>query len=182
MPSTSTDTSRSGQELVGNGSAPATETARSDKAGNDADVAAASSDPSRSDIEVTGPSSNTAWEAGATTEDAGAPVSAPTGAAEPDTADAASDDVLLRGVLKRATEQADREPGKVASVNASLAMVLYDRGNREAAKELLCDDHRYYNVFRTSAAPCRVRTQWSAEEEAEVPMSPAAAIDKAPVP
>jgi hypothetical protein len=78
---------------------------------------------------------------------------------------------------------AEAEPGTVAAVSASLAAVLYDRGNREAAKELLCDQRRYYDVFQTRATPCRVRTQWS-DEKVEVPASPnkPAPVDKAPIP
>ena len=83
---------------------------------------------------------------------------------------AASGDALLRDVLKQAIEHAEAEPGQVTAVNESMANVLYDRGNHQAAKELLCDERRYYEIFRTSAAPCTVRTQWSGD----VALSPTA--------
>ncbi len=66
-------------------------------------------------------------------------------------------------MLKQAIEHAEAEPGQVTAVNGSMANVLYDRGNHQAAKELLCDERRYYEIFRTSAAPCAVRTQWSVD-------------------
>jgi hypothetical protein len=71
-------------------------------------------------------------------------------------------------VLKQALGHAEAEQGQETAVNASMANVLYDRGNHQAAKELLCDERRYYEIFRTSAAPCVVRTQWSVD----VPSSP----------
>jgi len=80
------------------------------------------------------------------------------------------DKPLLRDVLKQAIEHAEAEPGQVTAVNESMANVLYDRGNHQAAKELLCDERRYYEIFRTSAAPCTVRTQWSGD----VALSPTA--------
>jgi hypothetical protein len=66
--------------------------------------------------------------------------------------------------------------------------VLFDRGNRKAAKELLCDQRRYYDVLQTSAMPCRVRMQWS-DDKVEAPVSSAkpgpaapAPADRAPIP
>ncbi len=76
---------------------------------------------------------------------------------------------------------AEAEPGSEAAVSESLAMVLFDRGNREAAKELLCDQRRYYDVFQASATPCRVRTQWSADK-VEAPVSPTRPAPAAPAP
>jgi len=98
-------------------------------------------------------------------------------------AEPSSDDALLREVLAQAAVHAEAEPGSEAAVSESLAMVLFDRGNREAAKELLCDQRRYYDVFQASATPCRVRTQWSADK-VETPVSPIkpAPADPAPIP
>ena len=76
---------------------------------------------------------------------------------------------------------AEAEPGSEAAVSESLAMVLFDRGNREAAKELLCDQRRYYDVFQASATPCRVRTQWSADK-VEAPVSPTRPAPAVPLP
>jgi hypothetical protein len=108
------------------------------------------------------------------------------GTGQPGSTEPASDDALLREVLAQATVHAEAEPGTEAAVSESLAVVLFDRGNREAAKELLCDQRRYYDVLKTSATPCRVRTQWS-DDKVEAPVSPtkpapAAPADRAPIP
>jgi hypothetical protein len=110
------------------------------------------------------------------------------GTGQPGSTAPVSDDVLLREVLAQATAHSEAEPGTEAAVSESLAVVLFDRGNREAAKELLCDQRRYYDILQTSAAPCRVRTQWS-DDKVEAPASstkpaPAAPtpVDRAPIP
>ena len=108
------------------------------------------------------------------------------GTGQPGSSAQASDDVVLREVLAQATAHAEAEPGTEAAVSESLAVVLFDRGNREAAKELLCDQRRYYDILQTSATPCRVRAQWS-DDKVEAPASPTkpvapAPVDRAPIP
>jgi hypothetical protein len=103
------------------------------------------------------------------------------GTGQPGSPEPASDDALLRDALAQAAVHAEAQPDSEAAVSESLAVVLFDRGNREAAKELLCDQRRYYDVFQASATPCRVRTQWSADK-VEAPVSPTKPEPAAPAP
>jgi hypothetical protein len=89
----------------------------------------------------------------------------------------ADDDALLRQVLAQANVQAER--GRGTDITASLAQILYDRHHREAAQEMLCDDRRYYDAFRDSPSPCRVRTHWN-EKQASVGSRPAMHADNTP--
>jgi hypothetical protein len=155
----------------GVGSAPATAAPTASASAQGSGPTAGSAGPSSSGSGVNAEAGNTGKTEGKA------------GTGQPGSTEPASDDALLHEVLARATAHAEAEPGTEAAVSESLAVVLFDRGNREAAKELLCDQRRYYDVFQASAMPCRVRTQWSADK-VEAPASPTkpAPADPAPIP
>jgi hypothetical protein len=71
---------------------------------------------------------------------------------------AAREDELLRRYL--ATVQLADNTSARGLTSLQTASLLYNAGNKRAAKELLCEQREMYDAFRSIAAPCLVRADW----------------------
>lgn len=62
--------------------------------------------------------------------------------------------------------------------------MIWNAGFKGTAKELMCNDQKTYNAFKTAGEPCAIRPEWEPKPVAgqPVPMAPVAAPMPAPAP